>query len=59
MNEARALYASYTTGIIDVLLNSQRIVRINTPDGKKRNQLQRGLNIVVLDDGTIHKIVTK
>jgi hypothetical protein len=53
------IHASYTTGIIDVLLNSQRNVRIYTPDGKKRDQLQKGLNIVVLDDGTIHKIVTK
>ncbi len=53
------IHASYTTGIIDVLKNSQNNVRIYTPDGKKRNQLQKGLNIVMLNDGTIHKIVTK
>ena len=53
------IHASYTTGIIDVLKNSQNNVRIYTPDGKKRDQIQKGMNIVVLNDGSIHKIVNK
>ena len=53
------IHASYTTGIIDVIRNSQSSARIYTPDGKKRDQIQKGMNIVVLNDGTIHKIVIR
>ncbi len=53
------IHASYTTGVIDVIRNSQSSVRIYTPDGKKRDQIQKGMNIVVLNDGSIHKIVNK
>ena len=53
------VHATYTTGIIDVLMANQHNVRIYSPNGKKLNKLQKGLNIVVLDDGTIKKVVVK
>jgi len=53
------VYASYTSGIIEVLMASQHNVRIYSPNGKKLNKLQKGLNIVILNDGTVKKIVTK
>lgn len=53
------VYAMYTSGITDVLMKTQQNVRIYTPNGKKLNKLQKGLNIVVLDDGTVKKIVVK
>lgn len=53
------VYASYTSGIIEVLMSSQRIIRIYSPNGKKQKKLQKGLNIEVLDDGTIKKVVVK
>lgn len=53
------VYAMYTSGITDVLMKTQQNVRIYTPNGKKLNKLQKGLNIVVLKDGTVKKIVVK
>ena len=53
------VHASYTTGIIEVLMTTQRNIRIYSPNGKKLDKLQKGLNIVVLDDGTVKKIVIK
>ena len=53
------VYAMYTSGITDVLMKTQQNVRIYTPNGKKLNKLQKGLNIVVLDDGTVKKVVVK
>ncbi len=53
------VHATYTTGIVEVLMSSQRNVRIYSPNGKKRNKLQKGLNIVIFDDGTVKKIVLK
>ena len=53
------VYASYTTGIIEVLMATQRNLRIYSPNGKKLNKLQKGLNILVLDDGTIKKVIVK
>ena len=38
---------------------SQQNVRIYSPNGKKLEKLQKGLNIVVLDDGTVKKVVVK
>ena len=51
--------ASYTTGIIEVLMTSQRNKCIFSPSGKRLNKLQKGLNIVVLDDGSVKKVVVK
>jgi len=53
------VYASYTSGIIEVLMASQHNVRIYSPNGKKLNKLQKGLNIIILDDGTVKKIIMK
>ncbi|MBO6187466.1 MAG: leucine-rich repeat protein [Prevotella sp.] len=53
------VYASYTSGIIEVLMTTQRNIHIYSPNGKKLDKLQKGLNIVVLDDGTVKKVVVK
>lgn len=53
------VYAVYTSGIIDALIATQQNVRIYSPNGKKLNKLQKGLNIVVLNDGTVKKVVVK
>lgn len=53
------VYASYTSGIIEVLMTTQRNICIYSPNGKKLDKLQKGLNIVVLDDGTVKKVVVK
>lgn len=53
------VHASYTSGIIEILMTTQRSVYIYSPNGKKLDKLQKGLNIVVLDDGTVKKIVVK
>ena len=53
------VYAVYTSGIADALMITQQNVRIYTPNGKKLDKLQKGLNIVVLNDGTVKKVVIK
>ena len=53
------VHASYTSGIIEVLMTSRQNVRIYSPNGKKLNKLQKGLNIVILDDGTVKKVIIK
>lgn len=53
------VYASYTSGIIEVLMASQQNVRIYSPNGKKIDKLQKGLNIIILCDGTIKKVIMK
>ena len=52
------VHASYTTGI-EVLMATQRNIRIYSPNGKILKKLQKGLNIVVLDDTTVKKVVMK
>lgn len=51
--------ASYTSGIIDVLMTTKRNIRIYSPNGKKLDKPQKGLNIVIQDDGTVKKVVVK
>lgn len=53
------VHASYTSGIIGVLIASQQNVRIYSPNGRKLDKLQKGLNIVILDDGTVKKVIVK
>ena len=53
------VYASYTSGIIETLMKTQPNIRIYSPNGKNLEKLQKGLNIVVLDDGTVKKVVVK
>jgi len=53
------VYANYTSGIIEVLMTRQGNIRIYSPNGKKQDKLQKGLNIMVLDDGIVKKVVVK
>jgi hypothetical protein len=53
------VHANYTTGIIEVQMTTYRNELIYSPNGKKLKKLQKGLNIVVLDDGTVKKVVMK
>ena len=52
------VHASYVTGITNILL-TEDIVRIYSPNGKVLNKPQKGLNLVLMRDGTIRKIVIK
>ena len=52
------VYADYQTGIGHVLL-ARGIKHIYSPSGKRIEKLQKGLNIVVLNDGTVTKVVMK
>ena len=53
------IYASYTSGIAEILMANQRNIRIYSPNGKKLDKPQKGLNIGVFNDGTVKKIVVK
>ena len=53
------VHASYTTGIREIILAKPQDVQIYSPNGKKLNKLQKGLNIIMMKDGTIRKIVIK
>lgn len=52
--------AVYETGIAEIMMMAQQgQVRIYSPNGKKLNKLQKGLNIVVMQDVTTRKVVVK
>ena len=52
--------AVYETGIAEIMMMAQQgQVRIYSPNGKNLNKLQKGLNIVVMQDGTTKKVVVK
>ena len=53
------IYGSFTSGIAEILMENQRNMRIYSPNGKEISKLQKGINIVILDDGTVKKIVVK
>ena len=53
------VYATYTSGIAEVLMDTQRKARIYSPNGKKLDKPQKGLNIVIFNDGTVKKMVVK
>ncbi len=50
------VYAIYETGIFDIM-TLQGIKAIYAPNGKKLDKLQKGLNIVVMQDGTVRKVL--
>ena len=52
------VHASYETGIMDVL-TLQGIKGIYTPNGKKLEKMQKGMNILLMNNGTIRKMVVK
>ena len=52
--------AIYETGIAEIMMMVQQgQVRIYAPNGKRLNKQQKGLNIVVMQDGTTKKVVVK
>jgi len=53
------IYGSFTSGIAEILMVTQRNLRIYLPNGKKTDKLRKGINIVILDDGTVKKIIVK
>lgn len=53
------IYGSFTSGIAEILLATHHDVRIYLPNGKKVDKLQKGLNILVLEDGTVKKVIIK
>ena len=52
------VYASYETGITDILM-LRGVKAIYAPNGKKLDKLQKGLNIVVMEDRTVKRVVIK
>lgn len=53
------IYGVFTSGIKEIMMSAYGDVRIYSPNGKKIDKLQKGLNIVILVDGTIKKVVVK
>ena len=52
--------AVYETGIAEIMMMVQQgLVRIYNPNGKLLSKLQKGLNIVVMQDGTTKKVLVK
>lgn len=52
--------AVYETGIAEIMMMAKKgQLRIYSPNGKKLDKLQKGLNIVVMQDGTTKKVVVK
>lgn len=52
--------AVYETGIDEIMMMvEQGQARIYSPNGKPLDKLQKGLNIVVMPDGTTRKVVVK
>lgn len=52
--------AVYETSIAEIMMIAQQgQVHIYTPNGEKLDKLQKGLNIVVMQDGTTKKVVVK
>ena len=49
--------AAYETGILEIIMDSNRKKRIYSPNGELLNKLQKGLNIVVMDNGTVCKVM--
>lgn len=49
---------SYTTGILNALIEED-VLYIYTTDGQQVNVLQKGINIVLLKDGSIRKVFHK
>jgi hypothetical protein len=52
------VYADYETGIAEVLV-AQGIKYFYAPNGKRIEKLREGLNIVVMNDGTVRKVVVR
>ena len=54
------VYANFESGIVDIMaLVAQGRAHIYTVDGKPLGRLQKGLNIVVMQNGTVRKVYVK
>lgn len=53
------IYGNFTSGIAEIMMESKSNVRIYSPNGKKIEKLQKGVNIVVLENGTAKKILVR
>ena len=53
------VYASYTSGIVELLVTRRQNVRIYSPNGKRLNTHQKGVNIIRMNDGKTKKIVVR
>jgi len=53
------VYASYTSGIVELLMTKQQNVRIYSPNGNRLNAPQKGLNIIRMNDGKSKKVIIK
>ena len=53
------VYASYTSGIVELQVTRRQNVRIYSPNGKRLNTFQKGVNIIRMNDGKTKKIVVK
>ena len=52
--------AVYETGIAGIMMMVQQgQLRIYSPNGKRLDKPQKGLNIVVMQDGTTKKVVVR
>ena len=52
--------AVYITGIHELMMMAQQgLARIYAPNGKRLSKPQKGINIVVMSDGTMMKVVVK
>lgn len=53
------VYASYTSGIGDVLFENVGISRVFSIDGRSLKELQKGLNIIRMDNGMTRKVIVR
>jgi hypothetical protein len=52
------VYADFETGIMDAMaLHGVRY--IYSPNGKRISKLQKGVNVVVMNDGSVKKVYVK
>ena len=52
------VHAKYTTGINEILISTGS-KRIYSPNGKQLDNLQKGINIIRMKDGTTRKVLVK
>ena len=52
------IYADFETGIMDVMA-LQGVRCIYSPNGKRISKLQKGVNIVVMNDGSVKKVYVR
>ena len=52
------VHASFTSGFEEIIAN-HKMIRIYGPDGKPRKWVQKGLNIIISDNGSTKKVFVK